>query len=633
MVARDGRVRDAWAGVATALDEMGVTELRQRHRERGPAAAQRRRHLQRLRRRRHLRRPWSLDPVPLLIGSGEWAAIEHAVTQRAELLDLLLADLYGPRSSAARASSRWRWWPAHPRLPALVRPGRGCRASGSCCRTRPTWPATPAGGPGAEPTSRRPRRGGLRAREPHGDRRGCSRASTARLQVHRLAPFFRSMRAALNAAGPAGIDDPRVVVLTPGPFNETYFEHAYLATLPGLPAGRGRRPHGAGGAGLAQVAGRPGTGRRARAPRRRLVLRPARAQVRLAARRARPGRGGAPWRGVGGQRLRGRVLENPGLLPFLPGVAEHLLGQPLELPSVTTWWCGTPPSAPRARAPRRAGGAGPSGSARPAPTSMAGTSTRPGATRCGGASRPSPWRSWPRRRWPSRRSRAWRATGSRAGPWCCARSRWRRDGSYNVMPGGLARVASLPEERGWSAPAGGLSKDTWVLASEPEPQSGLLAQPRPGPGGARPGEGDARPCRREPLLAGPLRRARRGHGAPGARHPRPPQRLRQRRSTSRAPSACSGSSWPSPGSAAPPTSRPRSATSSTDGCSRWSSDPGRTGSLAYTLQALLSAIQGVRDQMSADTWLVVADLERQLEALDTRRVDPYATLPRGARRS
>src|SRR6516164_5912425 len=94
MVARDGRVRDAWAGVATALDELGVPELRQRHRDavrllrndgvtynvygHGVTHAS----------------DWSLDPIPLLVGSGDWATIEHAVTQRAELLDLVLADLY-----------------------------------------------------------------------------------------------------------------------------------------------------------------------------------------------------------------------------------------------------------------------------------------------------------------------------------------------------------------------------------------------------------------------------------------------------------------------------------------------------------------------------------------------------------
>ena len=36
------------------------------------------------------------------------------------------------------------------------------------------------------------------------------------------------------------------------------------------------------------------------------------------------------------------VLENPGLLPFLPAACEALLGEPLRLPSVPTWWCGDP---------------------------------------------------------------------------------------------------------------------------------------------------------------------------------------------------------------------------------------------------------------------------------------------------
>jgi len=52
-------------------------------------------------------------------------------------------------------------------------------------------------------------------------------------QVHRVAPFFRAMRATLNAVAPAAVANPRVVVLTPGPLNETYFEHAYLSTYLG----------------------------------------------------------------------------------------------------------------------------------------------------------------------------------------------------------------------------------------------------------------------------------------------------------------------------------------------------------------------------------------------------------------
>ena len=34
------------------------------------------------------------------------------------------------------------------------------------------------------------------------------------------------------------------------------------------------------------------------------------------------------------------VLENPGLLPFLPQLAQVLLGAELEMPSIPTWWCG-----------------------------------------------------------------------------------------------------------------------------------------------------------------------------------------------------------------------------------------------------------------------------------------------------
>ena len=54
-------------------------------------------------------------------------------------------------------------------------------------------------------------------------------------QVHRLAPFFRSLRVALQEVAPHDVEDPRIVVLTPGPLNETAFEHAFLASHLGYP--------------------------------------------------------------------------------------------------------------------------------------------------------------------------------------------------------------------------------------------------------------------------------------------------------------------------------------------------------------------------------------------------------------
>src|SRR5205807_2247944 len=54
-------------------------------------------------------------------------------------------------------------------------------------------------------------------------------------QVHRLAPFFRTLRASLQDVAPPGADDPRIVLLSPGPWSETAFEHAYLAAHLGYP--------------------------------------------------------------------------------------------------------------------------------------------------------------------------------------------------------------------------------------------------------------------------------------------------------------------------------------------------------------------------------------------------------------
>jgi uncharacterized circularly permuted ATP-grasp superfamily protein len=41
--------------------------------------------------------------------------------------------------------------------------------------------------------------------------------------------FFRQMQQSLAALAPRPVEEPRVVLLTPGPYNETYFEQAYLA--------------------------------------------------------------------------------------------------------------------------------------------------------------------------------------------------------------------------------------------------------------------------------------------------------------------------------------------------------------------------------------------------------------------
>ena len=98
MCTGQGKVRKHWRYLIGALDAMG------------PEALQRKQH-DTVRMLRSdgatyniydavdgLNRTWPLDPVPLLVSSSEWAGIESGLTQRAELLNLILHDLYGPRS-------------------------------------------------------------------------------------------------------------------------------------------------------------------------------------------------------------------------------------------------------------------------------------------------------------------------------------------------------------------------------------------------------------------------------------------------------------------------------------------------------------------------------------------------------
>src|ERR1700679_3453677 len=96
MMDRDGRVRAHWQPLLSMLASLGSEEINRRF-----AAAD-----------RYLRnsgvfyrvyedaagieRPWPLSHVPLIIEPGEWTQLEEGLIQRAELLEAVLADTYGP---------------------------------------------------------------------------------------------------------------------------------------------------------------------------------------------------------------------------------------------------------------------------------------------------------------------------------------------------------------------------------------------------------------------------------------------------------------------------------------------------------------------------------------------------------
>src|SRR3984885_7416417 len=238
-----GAVRGEWAFMSQALAEIGVPELLRRQQEA----------------RRLLEQDgviynvygdgggngnppthWQLDPVPTLIGSREWEAIESGVIERAELPSMILEDLYGPRELLTRKL-----------LPAelvfgsdgFLRACDGIRLPGA--QQLFTYAADIGRDADGRPVVMADR-----AQAPSGAGYALQNRTVIQRvipslyrdsQVHRLGPFFRSLRLALKGGGPAAPPGgPRIVVLTPGPLNETAFEHAVLASTLGFPLVEGR---------------------------------------------------------------------------------------------------------------------------------------------------------------------------------------------------------------------------------------------------------------------------------------------------------------------------------------------------------------------------------------------------------
>lgn len=283
-------------------------------------------------------RPWSLDLFPLIIEPGHWQQIEAGVTQRMRLLERIMADVYGPQQLLAQGLLP----------PALVQGHPGY--------LRPLHGVTPVGGTHLHIAAFDLARGpdgnwwvvGQRLQAPSGlgylleNRLAISSQFPDAFQamnVQRLAGTYRALVDSLKRMCPAGADS-HLALLTPGPYNETYFEHAYLARYLGLTLVEGSdlivrdaRLYLKTLKGLVPVDG---------------LLKRVDDQY-LDPLELRPDSS----LGVPGllQAIRaGNVLvanapgsaflESPALLGFLPALSQHLLGQALRLPALPTWWCG-----------------------------------------------------------------------------------------------------------------------------------------------------------------------------------------------------------------------------------------------------------------------------------------------------
>lgn len=289
-------------------------------------------------------RPWALDIVPFILPASEWSGIAAAINQRATLLDRVLADLYGPQQLLEEGVLP----------PALVYghngflwPCRGIEPPGG--RFLHIYAADLARSPDGQwwviaDRTQAPSGAGYALE---------NRQIVSRLfpdlfrdqQVQQLAPWFRAVQDTLTRHAPVDPGEtPSVVLLTPGPHNETYFEHVYLARYLGLPLVEGQDLTVRGATLYLKTLG--GLQRVHAVLRRQDDDFCDPLDLRQDSTLGVPGLVGVARAGrvLIANALGSGVLESPGLTGFLPALCERLLHEPLQMPSVASWWCGEPPA-------------------------------------------------------------------------------------------------------------------------------------------------------------------------------------------------------------------------------------------------------------------------------------------------
>jgi len=286
-----------------------------------------------------LNRPWNLNIIPFVIQEKEWQQVSEGLKQRVHLLDLILKDIYGKRELIKNGI-----------LPYEVVYGhRGFLRQCDQIKYKTNKQLSIY----ASDLSRGPD-GRIwvvndRTQAPSGMGYALENRSTAgrvlsdvygKIHVRKLSGFFNDFNQLLIKASPKQIECPNIIVLTPGPHNETYFEHAYLASFLGYPLVRGndlvvrdgflwmkslkglkridvvlkrvddafmdplelREDSHLGVAGLLDVVRKQNV----------TIINP----------------------------IGSGVIENSGLIPFMPAIAKYFLEEELKLPQIATWWCG-----------------------------------------------------------------------------------------------------------------------------------------------------------------------------------------------------------------------------------------------------------------------------------------------------
>ena len=412
-------------------------------------------------------RPWQLDLLPQIIDAGDWAGLSAGIAQRASLLDAVLADLYGPQVLLAEGLLPPELVFGHDNF---LWPCQGLRPPGG--RFLHVYAADLARAPDGRwwvvaDRTQAPSGAGYALE----NRQIIAQAfpeTFRELGVQQLGGFFTGLQDMLRRHAPAAPGEtPLIVLLTSGRWNETYFEHVFLARHLGVPLVEGQDLTVRGDTAYMKTLGGL---KRVHAILRRmdddwcdpLELRGDSAL-------------GVP--GLLGVARAGRVLvanalgsglvESAGLLGFLPRICERLLGEALTLPSVATWWCGEAPACEQAMGNLDRlviKGAWPSQRFEPVFGDRLDEAARAALVE---RIRRRPQAYVAQEQVRLAQAPVWSSTGRAR---IAARSSSMRvyavatPTGYAVMPGGLTRIAGEANARVVSMQRGGGSKDTWVLA-------------------------------------------------------------------------------------------------------------------------------------------------------------------------
>lgn len=469
----DGSVRGTWQGFLERLSALQVSDLQSRQERAAQLLREHGATYTIYTGQESAERHWRLDILPHIISNAEWRTLEEGLKQRTRLLRRIATDLYGERRLLKEG-----WIP-----PGLVfaNPGFLRAAHGIVQQGGPSvfhHAVDLARGPDGRWVALADR-----TQAPSGKGYALENRVVLtnifpdefrQLRVQRLAGFFLVERDSLRAMAPQNKDDPTVVLLTPGPLNETYFEHAYKARYLGFPLVEG-----------ADLTVRD----------RKVYLKTLEGlrQVDVIVRRVDDTfcdpleLRGDTWLGVPGlmeawragtvalaNGLGSGVIETPALLPFLPGLCRRLLGEELQIGNAVTWWCGQPRELQHVEANlehfvlKRAfvGGAG-----QPV---FGGLLNRAQREELLTMVRAAPHNYAAQEVLPLSTAPVFAEGRIESRPLVLRCYMVPQGRDFAVMPGGLTRVSPVPRGLVVSMQSGGVSKDTWVMANGPVEQLTLL---------------------------------------------------------------------------------------------------------------------------------------------------------------